>query len=74
MVILKKFFISIIMLIDKLEYPEHALILAGGFGSRLKTVVNNVPKPMAPINGYPFLEILINNWINKGIKNFYCCL
>jgi len=43
-----------------------AIILAGGFGTRLKSVVANVPKPMAPINGRPFLEILLNMLIAKG--------
>ena len=38
-----------------------AIILAGGLGTRLKPVVNEVPKPMAPICGYPFLEILLGN-------------
>lgn len=31
------------------------IILAGGKGTRLQSVVSNVPKPMAPINGQPFL-------------------
>ena len=35
------------------------LILAGGLGTRLKSVVQNVPKPMAPIQNRPFLEYLI---------------
>ena len=30
-------------------------ILVGGFGTRLKSVVSDVPKPMAPINKKPFL-------------------
>lgn len=33
-----------------------AIVLAGGFGRRLAHVVNDVPKPMADINGRPFLE------------------
>ena len=36
------------------------LILAGGFGTRLKTVVSDVPKPMAPILDKPFLEYQIS--------------
>ncbi len=36
-----------------------ALILAGGMGTRLKKVVPNLPKPMAPIKEKPFLAILI---------------
>lgn len=37
-----------------------AVILAGGFGTRLQTVVNDVPKPMAPINNEPFLNYVFN--------------
>jgi D-glycero-alpha-D-manno-heptose 1-phosphate guanylyltransferase len=33
---------------------KEAIILAGGFGTRLQSVVNDVPKPMAPINNIPF--------------------
>jgi len=47
-----------------------AIILAGGMGTRLKSVVSEVPKPMAPINGIPFLEIQIKYWIRQGINNF----
>ena len=36
------------------------VILAGGFGTRLQSIVNDVPKPMAQVNGIPFLEILLN--------------
>lgn len=41
-----------------------AIILAGGFGTRLQKVVSDVPKPMAPINNIPFL-VYILNWLNK---------
>ncbi len=37
-----------------------AIILAGGFGTRLQKVVSSVPKPLAPIRGIPFLDLLIN--------------
>jgi D-glycero-alpha-D-manno-heptose 1-phosphate guanylyltransferase len=46
-----------------------AIILAGGFGTRLKTVVNDVPKPMAPINGIPFLSYQLNYLKHYGIKH-----
>jgi len=36
-----------------------ALILAGGFGTRLKEVISDRPKVMAPVNGKPFLEYII---------------
>lgn len=44
-----------------------ALILAGGLGTRLKSIVNDRPKPMILINNIPFLEILINRLKNQDI-------
>jgi D-glycero-alpha-D-manno-heptose 1-phosphate guanylyltransferase len=46
------------------------LILAGGFGTRLKSVVSDVPKPMAPVAGRPFLAYLLDYWIGQGIQSF----
>lgn len=37
-----------------------AIILAGGFGTRLQNVVKDIPKPMAPINAKPFLFYLLS--------------
>ena len=45
-----------------------AIILAGGMGTRLKSVVKEVPKPMAPINGRPFLEYLLDHLISNKIE------
>jgi D-glycero-alpha-D-manno-heptose 1-phosphate guanylyltransferase len=47
---------------------REAIILAGGFGTRLKTVVPDRPKPMAEINGRPFLEYLLDYIISQGIQ------
>ena len=47
------------------------IVLAGGFGTRLKSIVKKVPKPMADINGKPFLEYLLHYWIKIGIRNFH---
>lgn len=44
------------------------VILAGGIGSRLKSIVPNKPKPMAKINGVPFLEILIKHLSRQGVS------
>lgn len=46
------------------------LVLAGGFGSRLRSVVSDVPKPLAPVGGVPFLELLIAKWVADGIRHF----
>ncbi len=38
---------------------REAIILAGGLGTRLKESIEDIPKPMAPIAGKPFLEYLL---------------
>ena len=45
-----------------------AIVLAGGFGTRLRKVVNDVPKPMASINGKPFLTYVLNYLKKYGIQ------
>jgi D-glycero-alpha-D-manno-heptose 1-phosphate guanylyltransferase len=45
-------------------------ILAGGYGTRLLGAVSDVPKPMAPVNGVPFLKLQLDNWIQQGQKSF----
>lgn len=47
---------------------EEAVILAGGLGTRLRSVVSDVPKPMAPVSGRPFLHWLLDNLGKQGIK------
>ena len=41
-----------------------AIILAGGMGTRLQEVVSDLPKPMAQINGKPFLYYLFQ-WLKQ---------
>jgi D-glycero-alpha-D-manno-heptose 1-phosphate guanylyltransferase len=45
-----------------------AIILAGGLGTRLKTLVSDVPKSMALVNDRPFLEYLLNYLSGQGIR------
>lgn len=47
-----------------------AVILAGGLGTRLRDTVPDVPKPMAPVAGRPFLEYQLDYWTRKGISEF----
>ena len=49
------------------NFPD-VIILAGGFGTRLQSVVKDVPKPMAPVADIPFLEWLIN-YLSKSNPN-----
>ena len=44
-----------------------AIILAGGFGTRLRSVVSDIPKPLAPIENRPFLVWLIDALAAQGV-------
>lgn len=62
-----------------------AVILAGGLGTRLRTEVADLPKPMAPINGEPFLTylfrylekqnigraVLATGYLHEKIESYY---
>lgn len=47
-----------------------AIILAGGLGTRLRSAVPDLPKPMAPLDGRPFLEHQMDYWIGQGVRRF----
>ena len=46
-----------------------AIILAGGFGTRLRSVLPDVPKPMAPLHGKPFLAYLLRYLQQQGVRD-----
>jgi len=46
------------------------MVLAGGFGTRLRALVTDVPKPLAPVSGKPFIVHLIEHWVEHGVKEF----
>lgn len=47
---------------------EEAIVLAGGFGTRLRGIVDDVPKPLAPVAGRPFLARLLDRLASDGIR------
>ena len=49
---------------------KEAIILAGGFGTRLRDAIPDLPKCMAPVNGRPFLFYVINYLRSQGIEKF----
>ena len=50
------------------------VILCGGFGSRIRDVSENIPKPMIPIGRYPILWHIMRNYAAYGLKEFVLCL
>lgn len=53
---------------------EEAIILAGGLGTRLRSVVSDLPKCMAPVAGKPFLHYVIEQLTKQGIRKFIFAL
>src|SRR5450755_1730767 len=51
-----------------------AIVLAGGLGTRLKPVVADLPKSLAPIAGKPFLSYLLDFSKQQGIEKFIFAL
>ena len=49
-------------------------IMAGGFGTRLRPLTDNCPKPMLEIGGKPILESIIERFIEFGFHKFYISL
>lgn len=55
--------------IEKRDNP--VFLMAGGFGTRLRPLTDNCPKPMLKVGGKPMLEILINHFKSHGFYKFY---
>ena len=50
------------------------VILCGGYGTRIRDVADNVPKPMIPIGRYPILWHIMKYYASYGFKEFVLCL
>ncbi len=49
------------------------VILCGGLGTRLRAVVHDRPKPMALIDGRPFVSLLVEHFVRHGARRFIFC-
>jgi len=55
-------------LIDQEPFPDSAVVMAGGYGSRLRPLTDDVPKPMLDVGGRPVMERLIDQLHAAGIR------
>jgi dTDP-glucose pyrophosphorylase/CBS domain-containing protein len=63
--------VDIVMLDDLIpiqDLPLQAVIMAGGFGTRLQPLTENMPKPMLPVGGKPLMELVIEKLRQVGIR------
>lgn len=49
---------------------KEAIILAGGLGTRLRPVISDLPKCMAPINGIPFINFILSYLLQQKVERF----
>jgi len=60
----------------RLEAPEEpipAVLLVGGMGTRLQSVLPSTPKPLAPVGEIPFLELLVLQLRSQCIRQMVMC-
>ncbi|EHA7441711.1 CBS domain-containing protein [Escherichia coli] len=58
-------------LLKSKRYDNPVFIMAGGFGTRLKPLTDNCPKPLLKVGNKPILEIIIQRFIDAGFYQFY---
>lgn len=57
---------------QKIEGKENPVfVMAGGFGTRLRPLTDNCPKPMLPVGEKPILEHIVERLKHQGFINFY---
>ncbi|HTW91260.1 MAG TPA: nucleotidyltransferase family protein [bacterium] len=65
---------EVVILADLLEpgaRPLQAVVMAGGFGARLRPLTEDVPKPMLPVGGKPVMEHIINRLEKGGVRKIH---
>jgi len=58
-------------LLEKRRRDNWVFLMAGGFGTRLRPLTDNCPKPMLSVSGKPMLESILNGFIEAGFHRFY---
>ena len=56
------------------QYENHVVLMVGGFGTRLRPLTNNIPKPMLNVGNKPILQTIIEGFANNNFRNITMCL
>jgi D-glycero-alpha-D-manno-heptose 1-phosphate guanylyltransferase len=59
--------------VNNVDQDTKAVLLVGGLGTRLRSVVASTPKPLASVGDRPFLELLIRQLSTQGIRHLVLC-
>lgn len=60
--------------LPEFRHDNPVFLMAGGFGTRLKPLTNDCPKPMLKVGDKPILELVLLSFIRSGFHNFYISL
>lgn len=63
--------VDLVMLDDLIptqDLPLQAVIMAGGLGTRLRPLTDDMPKPMLPVGGKPLMELVLEQLRQVGIR------
>ena len=58
-------------LLNKHRHDNPVFLMAGGFGTRLRPLTNNCPKPMLKVGDKPILEQILLGFVDAGFHRFY---
>jgi NDP-sugar pyrophosphorylase family protein len=61
-------------LVGAMERSTWAVIMAGGKGTRLRPITENLPKPMLRVAGRPILERIVLHLVSYGIRQVYLAI
>ena len=50
------------------------VLMAGGLGTRLRPLTNEIPKPLIQVGSKPVLETIIENFAQQGFNNIFLCI
>lgn len=53
---------------DRFNVPKTAMVMAAGFGTRLRPFTETVPKALVPVLGVPMLDVVLNRLVAVGVK------
>lgn len=51
--------------------PDTAMIFAAGFGTRMRHLTQNTPKPLVPVNGRPMIDHTLDVLLGAGIRSIF---
>jgi len=58
-------------LLTKKQYDNPVLLMAGGFGKRMRPLTKHIPKPMLNVGSKPILEAILEQFVDAGFHSFY---